>query len=55
MQVIASSYHDPDQKVDPEELSDYEDQGPLPDMEQDTELHTTLVKHIPSSMNADEL
>jgi hypothetical protein len=46
--------NDPDREMDPDEARDYADQGPLPerDMEEDNEILATLLKHMPSCMNA---
>jgi hypothetical protein len=45
--------------MDPDEARDYVDQGPqaLPDrdMEEDNEILATLLKHMPSCMNADDI
>jgi hypothetical protein len=45
--------------MDPDEARDYADQGPLPDSHteelEDNEILTTLLKHMPSCMNADDI
>ncbi len=49
--------NDQDREMDPDEARDYADQGPLPDkdMEEDNEILATLLKHMPSCMNADDI
>ena len=49
--------NDQDREMDPAEARDYADQGPLPDrdMEEDNEILATLLKHMPSCMNADDI
>ena len=45
---------DPCQPMDFEEERDFADQGPLTDMdmEEDAQILATLLKHLPSCMNA---
>jgi len=51
--------NDLDREMDPDEARDYADQGPLPDSHteelEDNEMLTTLLKHMPSCMNADDI
>jgi hypothetical protein len=48
-----------DREMDPDEVRDYADQGPLSDsdrdMEEDHEILATLLNHMPSCMNADDI
>ena len=48
---------DLDRPMDADEERDYADQDPLSDldMEEDAEILATLLKHIPSCMNADDI
>ena len=49
--------HDNDREMDFDDERDFADQGPLSDMdmEEDAQILATLLKHIPSCMNADDI
>ena len=54
---VQDGAHDADRQMDFEEVHDFADQGPLTDidMEEDAQILATLLKHLPSCINAADM